>query len=308
MEQIFYTPYIPTRLQKFFNDYDYVINVMFKIIKLQKPDIIDSYSFSKENPPKNPKYKYTEKLYIGCIFYVLKHNDSWDSFIGPIPGKQLNKRHNDYCKNKIYSNFFYTCLEKYLKTNNIKYLTMDATICNNKYNKEIHKHLPINKNRKGAKTSLIGDEKGSPLTEPFITDSTVHDSILAIENINELVNNELILNTLNKTKGHVYLLADSAYDTKEIKKKLMDNNIKPIIKPNNRNTGKKKNQYKQKKKKKLSKSNRIKYKKRKVIENSFAIIKKNTKINCVYEKKLSSYRGLMTFIFGTILIKRAYDA
>ena len=110
-----FVPHIPTRLKNFFDYHKIVIDMMFKIIKLKKPHIINAYSYSIKNPPKNDNYKYTEKLYIGCILYVLKHNNSWDAFIGPIPGKQLNKRHNDYCNYQIYSDFYEKCLKKYLK-------------------------------------------------------------------------------------------------------------------------------------------------------------------------------------------------
>ena len=111
-----FVPFIPPRLQQFFDDNENVINIMFKVIKSKKPHIIDSYSYSEKNPPKNGNYKYTEKLYIGCIYYVLKHNNSWDAFIGPIPGKQLNKRHQEYCGYRIYSKFYKKCLKKYLNT------------------------------------------------------------------------------------------------------------------------------------------------------------------------------------------------
>lgn len=303
-----FVPHISDRLMKFFEQYQYVIDKMFSIVKLQKSNIVDSYYYSKKNPPKNPNYKYTEKLYIGCIFYVLKHNNSWESFIGPIPGKQLNKRHNEYCKNNIYRNFYKKCLKKYLKTKKIKYLSIDATICNNKNNQELVTHLPINKNRRGGKISTIVDDIGSPIVQPIIGDCTKGDSILAIENINELVNNKLIINSFNKTDGNIYLLGDSGYDSSFVKSLLIENDIKPIIMPNNRNRGKGKHQNANKvirKKKRLSKPNRIKYKKRKIIENFFAILKRYTKINCVYERTICSYEGLVLFVFGSTLLTRS---
>ena len=304
-----FVPHISNRLMKFFNHYQHIIDMLFNIIKLKKRNIVDSYYYSIKNPPKNPNYKYTEKLYIGCIFYVLKHNNTWESFIGPIPGDQLNKRHNEYCGYHIYFDFYEKCLKKYLKTKKIKYLSIDSTISNNKNNEELIKHLPINKNRRGAKISTITDDIGSPIVVPIIADCTVADSLLAIDNINELVNNKLIINAFNKTNGNIYLLGDSGYDSSFVKSLLVKNNIKPIIMPNNRNTGKGKHQKINKvvrKKKRLSKPNRIKYKKRKIIENFFAILKRNTKINCVYEKTIRSFEGLVLFVFGAILLTRSY--
>ena len=294
-----FVPYIPDRLMTFFNKYENVISIMFNIIKSIKPNIIDAYYYSEKHPPFNPRYKYTEKLYIGCIFYILKYGSTWDSFIGPISGKQLNKRHNEYLLTDVYSQFFNKSLKLYLKTTNVKYLSLDATIFNNKYNIETDKHLPINKNRKGLKDSTIVDDKGSPLTPPIIVDSSVHDSKIAIKNIDKILNNEIINNSFRKTKGHIYLLADSAYDDGKIREKLKSNNIIPIIKPNNRST---KNP---KKKRYLKKAEKKKYRKRLSVEHFFAIIKRHPKINCVYEKTIPSYEGLLLLLFGSILINRS---
>jgi len=106
---------ISKRLNAFFIKYDAVITNLFKLLKTVKPHIINSYYYSLENPPPHPKYKYTDKLYIGCIFYILMYGTTWESFLGPIPGKQLNKRHNEYLKVKLYSRFFNKSLQKYLE-------------------------------------------------------------------------------------------------------------------------------------------------------------------------------------------------
>jgi hypothetical protein len=288
---------IPKRLQKFFNDHEIVINTIFNILKKYKPNIVDAYLYSSENRPPHPKYKYTEKLYLGCILYVIKYGVTWESFIGPIPGKQLNKRHNEYINRyDIYSKFFNYSLKKYLKTHNIKYLSIDSTIVNNKNCSEFNGRLPYNKNRKGGKIEVIGDDKGSPLIFS-ISESTKHDSKIAINDINKLSTNKIINEALKKTKGHPYILADSGYDSSNLKEKLKIIHFKGIIKPNNRNT-------KHAKKRKLSKSDNKKYKKRITIEGFFGIIKKYPKINCIYERKIVSYNGLISFLFGAILLGR----
>lgn len=66
-----YKPYINPRLKKFFNDHDNTINLIFNTLKLYKPNIVNSYYFSKDNPPSHPRYKYTDKLYLACIFYII---------------------------------------------------------------------------------------------------------------------------------------------------------------------------------------------------------------------------------------------
>ena len=75
------------------------------------------------------------------------------------------------------------------------------------------------------------------------------------------------------------MLADTGYDSNEIKDHLKINNIIPIIRPNNRRRNK------NKKKKHLTRPNRKKYKRRIKVEHYYGTLKKYSKVNCVYEKK-----------------------
>lgn len=296
-KSVFHIPFISKTLMDFFDKHDNIIYEIFNILKTIKCDIPNAYYYSAENPPPHPKYKYTDKLYIGCIFYVLKNNSSWNSFIGPIPGKQLNKRHLEYIKYDLYSTFYEKTLKHYSENMQIKYLSLDATIINNKQCTEVSKHLPCNKNRKGLKISTIVDNIGSPLNYA-IKESTVHDSKVAIENINDLKNNGNIKEAIDKINGYLYILADSGYDTKDIREMIKQLNYRSIIKPNNRNTKDRK------KMRRLNKSEKKKYKKRLKVEHFFGIIKKYPKINCIYEKTISSYIGLLLLLFGSILLNR----
>jgi len=157
--------HFPKRLLKFFKDHDKAISLFFSILKQIKPDIIDAYTYSIDNPPPHPRYKYTDKLYIGCIFYITKYNSSWESFLGPIPGKQVHKRHMEYSKCGIYLNFYNNSLEKYMNSNNknLQYLCIDTSTINNKLCQEVAVHNPVNKNRKGVKISTITDANGTSL-------------------------------------------------------------------------------------------------------------------------------------------------
>lgn len=300
LESPIYEPYIPPRLKKFFNKHIKIIDNIFALLKHFKPTIVNSFKYSIKNPPPNPNYKYTEKLYLGCIFFVIKYGSTWESFIGPIPGKQLNKRHNEYLKYDLYSKFFNQSLKKYLTTHDIKYLSMDASILNNKNCNEFTKHLPYNKNRKGAKISIISDDIGSPLN-CFITESTTHDCKIGEENINDLASNEIIKDAIKKTNGYAYLLADSGYDSSIIKNKIKKLGLRYIIHPNNRKRDK------NKPKLKIKKRDSKKYNKRIKIEHFFGIIKRHPKINCVYERKLSSFFGVLMFLLASILLNRYHN-
>jgi hypothetical protein len=218
-----FQPHISKRLNKFFNDNDKAISLFFSILKRIKPNIIDAYTYSINNPPPNPRYKYTDKLYIGCIIYITKYNHSWESFIGPIPGKQVHKRHMEYLKEDLYTKFFNKSLNKYLRDDNNhlhnQYLCADTTIINNKQCTEINKHLPINKNRKGLKISSINNSQGIPLILS-IKESSVHDSKCIIDDLDKLENNKFITDATDQCIGHTYILADSGYDIKSIRDRI----------------------------------------------------------------------------------------
>lgn len=271
-----------------------MISALLSILKTKKPKVVDAYYYSDENPPIHPKYKYTDKLYIGCIFYILKYGTTWESFIGPIPGKQLNKRHNEYLGMDLYADFFNISLKKYLKHRNIKYLSVDSTIINNKNCVELTKHLPINKNRKGVKISTIVDDSGSPLTHTVV-EATEHDITAALENLSELEISRIVQKALEQTDGHVYLLGDKGYDGSTLTQEVKKMDITPII-PAIKRKGTKRRRLTRRDKKKLRK--RIK------VEHFFGIIKRTAKINCIYEKKIASYNGLLSMLFGSILLNR----
>jgi transposase len=174
---------------------------------------------------------------------------------------------------------------------------MDATINNNKLCKDVTKHLPINKNRKGIKVSFLINNRGIILSI-LIDESTVHDSKFAIEHIKEFLERKNIVKLIKKHKNKIYFLADSAYDNEEIKKVLEDNNIRFIIKPNNKNT---KNPLKRRY---LSRTQKRIYKNRIKIEHCFGTIKRYPKINCVYEKTLDSYRGILFLIAAVVNLRK----
>jgi hypothetical protein len=100
-----FTPNINVRFKKFLEEYDKIISLLFNILKTYKPKIIDSYTYSIEQPPPHPLYKYTDKLYLACILFIILYCPTWESFLGPIAGDQVNKRHLQYLNYDFYSNF-----------------------------------------------------------------------------------------------------------------------------------------------------------------------------------------------------------
>ena len=298
-----FKPHFNSRFKKFLKEYDYTISLLFDILKKYKPKIIDAYQYSIDQPPPHPLYKYTDKLFLACILFCVLYCPTWESFLGPIPGEQVNKRRLMYIQYDIFKKFFDTAtqvsiseLERKHK-NTIKYVNIDTTINNNKLCKDITKHLPINKNRKGAKVSFLVNNRGIILSI-LIDDSSVHDSKFAIQHINDFFRKKRILKLIKKHKNKIYFLADSAYDNNEIKKTLNKINIRFIIKPNNKNT---KDPHKRRY---LTQAQKQIYKNRIKIEHCFGIIKRYPKINCVYERTLKSYEGNIFLIAGLLNLKK----
>jgi hypothetical protein len=184
-----------------------------------------------------------------------------------------------------------------LKTKNIKYLSTDSTLINNKSCEELTKHIPINKNRKCIKISTISDDVGSPLL-CTISEGNNADAKIAIDDLDKLSNSRIIQKAIEKTNGNVYFLGDKGYDSSKIRKKAADMNMKCIIAPINRHV---KNR---KKIRRLSRKQKKIYKKRIKIEHFFGIIKRTAKINSIYERKIRSYNGLLLMLFGSILLNR----
>jgi transposase len=285
------------KFSKFLIENEKIINALFDILKMKKKNITDCYFYTKENPPPHPKYKYPDKLYLACIIYIIKYHITWDSFMEPIPGKQINKRHHTYLRYDIYRKFFEKSLNSYLEENKITKLSIDSTIVNNKNCAEITKNLPLNKNRKGLKVSVVIDNNGIPISS-VITESHIHDSKIAEKNLTQISNNKKIKEQINSSKQKITILADKAYDSNKIKENIKRLKLKYIIAPNNRRT----------KNPKLRRKLTVKeikiYRKRIKIEHFFARIKKYAKINCVYEKKIRSYVGLIFLVLGSIIINR----
>lgn len=279
---------------KFLNKHENIINKIFNIVKLFKNDIPDSYKYSINFPPKRSNFKYTDKLFIGCILYISLNNSSWSSFIGPISGKQVHKKFMDYSKNNFFKKLFDSSIKEYInKNHHLSLISVDTSNISNKQSIEINSRNPYYKNKKSIKISAITDNKGSPLSLS-INESNIHDVKCFDKVFSKFINNKFIKNKINKST----LLADKGYDSKILKSKLLNNKIKTLIKPNNRNT-KDKNKIR-----KFTKHQEKIYKNRIIIEHFFGIIKRYPKINNIYEKTLNSYFNILLLISSMVLINR----
>ena len=257
------------------------------------------------SPIKNSSYrrncKHTLKDYIKGIIEVLHTNISWRSYKGPINGRILNNKHNEFVKLGIYDKLYEECLKKYLKKNKtakLKYQSIDSTFIKNEYGIEGQGRNKLYKSKKGVKLSAIVDSNGIPLGIS-IDPSNIHDSQLVENVLQSITVNTNTRKYRNHNRYKQYFLADAAYSSAYIRTYLMKKGYIPIIAHNKRNTKNKKLI------KTLNKKQEKIYKKRIIIENFFSWIKKAPKIKHFYEKTVASYKGLLMLRIAIIIAKRS---
>ncbi len=283
----------------FLNKYEKIILKIFDIVKSFKKHIPNTYKYSLEYPPLRSNFKYTDKLFIGCILYITLYNSSWTAFIGPIPGKQVHKRFKEYCLNGCFETLFNTSIKNYLCTNqldknNKNIISVDTSNIHNRNCYEIKSKNPYMKNKKCVKVSSFVDSKGTPL-HLSINESITHDSKIFINDFNKISKNDTL-----KRKFHrnTLILADKGYDTKSVRNIINESKMKHIIPYNKRNTKDKT------KIKELSLDEKKIYRNRIKVEHYFGIIKKYPKINVIYEKLLTSYYNILLLVSSMILINK----
>jgi hypothetical protein len=190
----------------------------------------DNYSkiFSHHNQ------KHSIEDLISGLIYKLNTGISYNNFFY----KNINGAALHYFYKKLIKlDFLNIVYEKYISkytiemAPNIKELHVDSTLIANKcgidlvdYNVQLKKH-------KSSKISLIVDDYGVLIDVEF-TSSRNHDALICDKHIDNIKNKLPHLCTSDKI-----LIADAAYDSNNIRKKLKDNNIGILVCDHNcRNT------------------------------------------------------------------------
>ena len=249
-----------------------IVNSIYNNIKNNYKSLYDTYQFKT----KNQKYKLkfilkacVHFISISCsyknfIFYDLNYNTFYKNFI------KLNKY-------KIFESTYKNLLSKYLSKskNKIKQIYTDTSTFYNKYNIDKVERNKYFKNKKVMKLSLITNEKGIPLN------INLYKGNLNDINIFNKQLDELDINLFDKNS--TIFMADAGYDSYKLRKRLDEIFYKSIIPFNKRNT-KDKNKIKT-----LTNEEKKLYKLRITIENTFLSIKKNRRLEIVYEKKSENF-------------------
>lgn len=222
------------------------------------------------------------------IIYAIKHGLSWktSSEIVNIPKTTLYDSFKKLLKYNILNTIYNELLEKYLKTNtDIKLNTLitDTTSISNRYGSELVKYNG-HKSKKCTKLSLITDANGIVI-DWQTHEGSKHDSKILEEQLNNF-------KLQNNYKGN--FMADSGYDTKSLRDKLIELGYKPIIAKNKRNS---------KTNNDMSINDKLKYKKRILIEHTNNILKNYKRCLCRFDRLIRSFNGSICLSLIDIIIK-----
>lgn len=244
--------------------------------------------------------KHSLEDYFNEIIKFFRNCTYWRRYTGAINGRVLNNKFNEFVNMGVFDSAYQIILEMYMKNNNIMNLKFQSTDTYFVKNKLCIDNIGRNvkyKSKKGIKISSIVDMNGVPLS--LICDKcNIHDSKLFIDTKNNMLvdTNPLKYQYTNKYKQ--YLLADTAYDSKKIRDKLINDGYNPIIEHNKRNTKDKT------KIKSLTKHERQLYKNRIVIENFHSWLAQYPKMNMVTDKLLKTFRGCVYLCSSIILFNK----
>ena len=265
---------------------EFAFSEIIKKVILTSP-IKNSYTYKYHNQ------KYELNDIINEIIYVLKTGISWRNIRGIIKWQSIVYHFNKFRDNGIFKKSLNKLLKIYkkdIKKKNIDYLTDTSFIKNNIGIDHIGRN-PIFKNKNCFKLSFLSDSSGIPL-----------DIQIGAGNISEKTYMEKHIEYVikNKSNKKTNLLADAGYDSSDIRNKLINNGIHPIIPFNKRNTKNiDKIRY-------LNNIDKKIYRKRIKIENLFSWIKKNKRVSEINEKSIRSYYNFIYLAVGLILFKRIY--
>jgi Transposase DDE domain len=223
-----------------------------------------------------------------------------------IANKKGNMKINDYLlndtvkkKNEAIKNYNVAIEKELIKENKKLLKNKKNNIKKKKKEENFIDYNRYNGRKKYLKISTITDTFGTPLASTIIS-SKQSDSISITETLNKI---PIDINTKKSSffnRYKQYMLADSGYCSKNNSSFLKKRGYIPLINYNKRNT-KDKNIIKLNE---FNKDQKKKYKGRTKIESFFSWIKNYPCINQNYQKKVTSYHGLVLLASSIIISKR----
>ena len=250
----------------------------------------------KRKPSTNNKYahncKYREIEFINGIIDVASNCGFWSRYKGLISGSYLNKRHNQYVKWDVYECLFRIMVNHYMsdsKSEKLQYQAIDTTFVKNLYGVDMYGRNVEYKSKNGIKISAKTDRYGVPISLALASANS-NDAKIAIqqEDYDFIDTNTKAVKNNNKYKQTI--LADAAYDNKELRDKWEKKGYIVKTSVNKRRT---KDPNKLKQLNDRQKSYLKVAKKRTTVESLNSWIHKYPKLDRQTEKTIGSYTGLL---------------
>ena len=252
-----------------------------------------------------PNTKYSLDDILDELIFILETGVSFKKHRGKIKGDTLRFHFNRFNKFGIFGKLKNKISTLYKKKVNIIGLSEDPKP--QTYSIDSTHALNVNgikgtgrnslfKGKRGIKVSTIVDKKGFIISS-IVKKANHHDITFAKRHIKELkkkLDDNKIPYKITKTSK--FILADSAYDSKDLRKFIIDNGFIPLIYRNKRNIKNEQNIQK------LT-SDEIKiYKERSIVETCFSWMKKNKRIKELNEKRIKAYNGFLNLAICKINI------
>lgn len=267
---------------------EHIINAIIKNIN-NSQNIKKHFDFSYKSQ------KHELKDLLNEIIKIIKYALPWRE-IDKFSYNTVYSVYKTLIKFKILKSTYIDLLKLYLKkcpNKKLKYQYTDTTCIPNKYGSDLVKYNGYKK-KKCTKVSLVTDSYGIPINVSVNNGSECDSKII----MKHFFNSSLIDHKLN-SKHKKFLLADSIYDIREFKDKLLNNRYVSIISPNIKNT---KNKILLKFKK-LSKSEIKIYKKRIKIEHTNNKLKCCRRLNCRYDRNVDTFYGSIWLTLIDMILK-----
>ncbi len=250
------------------------------------------------------KQKYSAEEVIDNLLYMTQVGCSFKKAPKRMSTSNLHKHSQFLNQNNFFKNTYVCLLSKYLNINQkekLKHQSIDSTFIANKNG--LRKNLArngFNKNKYCLKVSFIVDSKGIPLSV-LIKKGNIHDSQFFEDHLKNMLIDPKFSKIKKNPLSRPFLLADTAYDSKNLRKTCTLNGYVPIIPFNSRNS---KNP---KKTKKLTKEEKIIYKKRIIVENSICWFKKKERVNVMKERSIEAYESFLFLSLLETIYRRIFE-
>ena len=261
--------------------------------------------FINSNPKWEKLFSHHKQIYkidelFEALIYKLRTGLSYKNIsnsIYNINGGTLYYFHNKIIKHNILVEFYDDYMEKYIAnmSKNISEFYIDSTLVANKLGIDKATHNIQLKKHKSSKISIIEDDFKIPI-DYIISDSNTHDVTLMHTHIQNISNKYPLLCTNNKK-----FIADSAYDSKNIRNQLKDTKLGILICDKNKRNIKDAEKLE---KLKLTLYEKLLLKKRCVIEHANNTLKQNRTVNIRYEKQSTKYENFVLLAIIRIAFKK----